>query len=78
MSSTSSLPDATTTVADLIAANIQPTAAARIFAYVQANPGVTISGAGKQKKLANAVKAWDGQKNIPNISSWKATAVLWT
>lgn len=70
--------DAATTVADLVAANIQPAAAARIFAYVQANPGATFGGAGKQKKLANAVKAWDGQKNIPNISSWKATAVLWT
>lgn len=70
--------DNATTISDLITAKIQPAAAARIYAYVQANPGVSFSGAGKQKKLANAVKKWDGGTTIPNISSWKATSVLWS
>ncbi len=70
--------DPATTVADLITANIQPGAAKRIVSFVQNNPGWQPKGAHKQQQLAQAVKMFDKLKTIPNISSWKASAVLWT
>lgn len=67
-----------TTAAELEAVGIQPTAAARIVAYVSTKGPIKIGGPRKQQQLANRVKAWDKKASIPNISSWKATAVLWT
>ncbi|MEQ8969174.1 MAG: DUF4157 domain-containing protein [Coleofasciculus sp. C1-SOL-03] len=70
--------DPNTTLQDLTSANIQSAAAKRIIAFVQANPTWRPTGKGKQQQLAKAVKAFDGGKTIPNISSWKAISVLWT
>ncbi|MGZ4968093.1 MAG: eCIS core domain-containing protein [Methylobacter sp.] len=70
--------DPATTLQELTSANIQPAAAKRIMAFITNNPAWRPSGGNKQQQLAQAVKAWDKGKTIPNISSWKATSVLWT
>ncbi|GEM_PF-1160336 len=70
--------DSATTLHELTSANIQPAAATRIMAFVKNNPAWQPNGANKQAQLAKAVKNWDKGKTIPNISSWKATSVLWT
>ena len=70
--------DPATTLQELTAANIQPAAAKRIMAFITNNPAWRPGGGNKQQQLAQAVKAWDNGKTIPNISSWKATSVLWT
>lgn len=70
--------DPATTLQELTSANIQPAAAKRIMAFVKNNSAWRPSGGNKQQQLAQAVKAWDNGRTIPNISSWKATSVLWT
>ncbi len=70
--------DPANTAQDLTVANIQMAAASRIVAFVQANPNWRPTGANKQQQLAQAVKNYDGGSQIPNISSWKASLVLWT
>ncbi len=70
--------DPATTWKDLVDVGVQPSAAKRIVAFVAANPSWRPTGAKKQQKLADAVKKWDGGTRVPNVSSWSATAVLWT
>ena len=70
--------DTKTTGKDLNAVGVQPAAAQRIVAFVNANPTWRPAPANKQKQLAAAVKKWDGESRVPNISSWKATAVYWS
>lgn len=70
--------DTATTWTDLVAVGIQSAAAKRIVAFVKKHPAWRATGTGKQQQLATAVKNSDGGTRIPNISSWKATAVFWT
>lgn len=70
--------DPKTTWQELVEVGVQPAAAKRIVAFVNANAKWRPGGADRQKQLAAAVKAWDKQTRVPNVSSWKATAVLWS